>query len=488
MKLTRKLTVAFVLAVAAVFSLNAVIRVEREGHLFENDIRRDARQMGRALGAAVFQVWGTAGEASAFDLVRHANESESGTLIRWVWFDGNMPQEHAPSLPRALLQAAVAGPELTIRTREDGKDADAIYTYVPVSVPGGREGALELRESLEEEAQYIQRTIQTIMLTTAALVMLFAALALGLGAVMVGRPIQQLVEKARRIGAGDFSGELHFTQNDEIGALAAEINMMCHELEQAHVRAAAETQMRIAALSQLRHADRLTTVGRLASGIAHELGTPLNVVSGRAELLREALPNDPAVADATVAIIEYTRRMAATIRQLLDFARQSPAQKRSTDLRGIVQQTADMLRPLASKHRVDLLVRVPAEPVRVFMDGAQLQQALSNIIVNGVQSMAAGGTMTLEAGQRVVSAPPTGAVQSGYAVLRATDTGSGMPAHVVERIFEPFFTTKDVGQGTGLGLSVTHGIVDEHHGWIEVKSTEGQGSTFEIFLPVVEAK
>ena len=235
-------------------------------------------------------------------------------------------------------------------------------------------------------------------------------------------------------------------------------------------RLATEASLRKEALTQLRHADRLTTIGRLAAGLAHELGTPLNVVSGKASLISSGRLAGAEAIRAAIVIEQQTDRMAGTIRHLLDFARRGGTGREATDLRGLSEETAELLRPLAIRSKVAVAVR--GEPVEARVNRSEMQQVLSNLVTNAIHAMPRGGEVAI-----TISAEP------GHAVLHVTDAGDGIPARILPRIFDPFFTTKDVGQGTGLGLSVVHGIVVDHGGSIEVRSEPGRGATFVLRLP-----
>jgi signal transduction histidine kinase len=309
------------------------------------------------------------------------------------------------------------------------------------------------------------------------------ALAMLLGGWFVGRPIRSLVGKARRIGAGDLSGPLVLKQRDEIGVLADEFNAMCERLARARDDVVAATAAKIAMLEQLRHADRLSTVGKLASGIAHELGTPLNVVSGRARLIADGLSGDE-TRESAEAIVEQAQRMTRIIRQLLDFARRKSADKSPHDLRAVARQTVTLLAPLAEKNGVRLTVEEGAGELHADIDVAQLQQALTNLIVNGVQAMPRGGAVRVALG-RGHARPPADhdGTEGDFLRISVIDEGEGMNNDTMAHIFEPFFTTKPPGEGTGLGLSVTYGIVKDHRGWIEMSSRVGVGSRFTVFLP-----
>jgi len=177
-----------------------------------------------------------------------------------------------------------------------------------------------------------------------------------------------------------------------------------------------------------------------------------------------------------------TRRMTAIISQLLDFARRRSIKPASSELAELAEQTVSLLSALASRQDVTLESRC-LDDARLSMDSGQVQQALTNLVVNAVQASTGGGTVLVETG--VGSARRLGdTVSHDMAFVRVVDSGTGISEQDLSRVFEPFFTTKDVGQGTGLGLAVAHGIVEEHGGFIDVASELGQGSVFTIYLPL----
>ncbi|WP_437286861.1 sensor histidine kinase [Sorangium sp. So ce406] len=482
MKLARKLTLALVFGVFLVLALSAYVQIRRDAMVFENDVQRDHHTMGRALAAAVTEVWRSEGAARALRLVEDANEREQQVNIRWVWLDGQTDEPHRPRLAPELL-VPVAGGQAVVR-RIPQKDADLLVTCVPVPVPGDRAGALELSESLAGARRYIRSMILSTAITTAALTLVCGLLTTGLGVWLVGRPMRTLIDQARRIGAGDLSRRLSLRQEDEIGELGREMNAMCDRLAAANQRLESEAAARIAALQQLRHAERLATVGKLASGIAHELGAPLQVVTGRARMLVDGDVSGDEVPSNGQIILEQSQRMTQIIRQLLDFARRRSAEKQETALRGVVRGTFTMLKPLADKQGVTIVEEGDTPDRLVHADADQLQQALTNVVVNAIQAMPSGGTIAVRV-QTVRARPPAdqGGAEGDYIALSVRDEGQGMAADVLEHVFEPFFTTKPVGEGTGLGLSVAYGIIKEHGGWIDVDSHAGSGSQFTMYLP-----
>ena len=482
MRLTRKLTVALTCAILIVLGVDGAIRVQHKAGLFEVERRRDARVLGRTVAGAAAWIWRTVGEPTARDLVENANERHSDATVRWVWLEAPPDSPRSPDVPRERIGPLAKGNARSIRWRAEDASAEALYTYYALAIPlPGR--AIEIRESLEAERAYVRQTIASGIVTTGALVVVCAAVASTIGALFVGGPVRRLVDQARRVGHGDLSSRIAVRQRDEIGQLAREMNIMCDRLVEARARLEAETRARIVALEQLRHADRLTTVGKLAAGLAHEIGTPLNVITGHAQLVADEHPADGSAHENAVIIAQQAQRVASIIRQLLDFARLRSPQPARHDLVVLVRETAALLASLAQKSGVTLAIDAEEE-VWGRVDRAQLQQVLTNLMVNGIHAMPDGGQLTLRVGQRRVQ-PPTdhGGPLEEYLCLEVADEGVGVDPDHLARVFEPFFTTKDVGEGTGLGLSVSYGIVREHGGWIGVDSAQGKGSCFSIFLP-----
>jgi signal transduction histidine kinase len=260
---------------------------------------------------------------------------------------------------------------------------------------------------------------------------------------------------------------------------------MLDRLLEADARAQNESRLRLSTMEQLRHADRLSTVGTLAAGLAHELGTPLNVVLGRAKMIAAGeVTGDEAKGNART-VAEQAERMARIIRQLLDFARRRAPHGTVTDVRQTAEQTLALLTPMAKKASVALVRKGTDEPAKAKVDADQLQQVLTNLVVNGIHSMPRGGTLSVVV-DRVRHLPPDYVSGHGEEWIRVAvrDEGTGIPPEALPHIFDPFFTTKGVGEGTGLGLSVAFGIVREHGGWIGVESEPGKGSCFRVYLPV----
>jgi two-component system, NtrC family, sensor kinase len=228
------------------------------------------------------------------------------------------------------------------------------------------------------------------------------------------------------------------------------------------------------AKAQVVRADKLATVGQLSAGLAHELGTPLSVITGRAKMLAQGQVPVDQVNGVGRTIVEQADRMASFIRQLLDFARRREPKKATYDLRLIARQAVALLQAMANAGQVSLTTGELATAVMVSCDAAQMGQVLTNLIVNAVQATPPGGQVQVIPG-----------AAGAEAIVQVKDTGRGIPAEHLARIFEPFFTTKQTGSGTGLGLSVAMGIVTDHGGTIKAESTLGVGTVFTVRLPLM---
>jgi signal transduction histidine kinase len=485
MKLVRRLTLYLLLAVGVVFAADTYLSVRSHLALFDEDVRRDEKLLGDALARAVERVWQRQGQAEAQELLQALAASAGDVRIRVVYLDAQRGEPFAPEAPQRAIEAARRERNLT-HVREEGEPDARLYTYVPLDVPGDRIAALEVTESLAHERGYSLQRIRNTLWTGALAVLACGGVAWIVGARLVGQPVSALVAKARRIGAGDFSGPLVIRRGDELSQLAREMNSMAVELDAASRKVASESAARIRAVEQLRHADRLSTVGKLASGLAHELGTPLNVVAGRAKMIATGEIESPEEGTESARIIvEQAERMTRIVRQLLDFARRRGSEKRSSDLGALARQTAALLEPLAAKRGVSLRCEGPSAPVSAAVDASQIQQALTNLVVNAIQASDRERIVSIGVSVRDTAPEDARGPRSGgpWALIEVHDQGLGIPADHLSEVFDPFFTTKTVGEGTGLGLSIAYGIAEEHGGWIDVESEPRRGSCFRIWLP-----
>ena len=346
MKLAAKLTTVLLLGVLTLIVAAESISLRHENEQMNQEMRAEATQLAGTISNIVGQLWELANETKAIIAVEDINRLSSSWTVRVVYLDADRSQAYAP------LSPTVSGRELTSVYSEkylDERGQEHLCTYSRLALSANPTAAIELAEPIRHTDRNSWYFAWHAVVLMGATTLLGAVMAVALGGAWVGRPLRRLIEKTRRIGDGDLAEPLKMDRNDEFGELAKAINSMCDQLQTAQGKIAQEASARVAALEQLRHADRLRTVGRLAAGIAHELGTPLNVVSGRAGLIASGRLSPEEVHKSAVTIKSEADRITAIIRQLLDFARRNTPQRKTVDLNEVVRQTLELLKPIAEK-------------------------------------------------------------------------------------------------------------------------------------------
>jgi signal transduction histidine kinase len=481
MRLAAKLISLLIACILLVLTVDTYFFIRNEQRDRAAEIKRESMLLGEALRPLVVDVWTAKGEARVRALIRDVNEGEHQVAVRLVRLDGHGDSTQFPNVLFKKLSSVTRGKVATVNERTE--NGEYLYCYFPLPVPGDNIHALELAQSLDPMQMVVRTATRRSALVAALIAAVGAALVAVIGVRFIGVPVGLLADKFTKTGTGDFSGPVRLKGHDELAKLAQGVNEMCHNLEEARRRVQAETNARVAALNQLRHKERLATVGRLASGVAHELGTPLNVISGRAGMIMDdSLPREDTIRYADI-IRKQCHSMTTIIRQLLDFARKRPAGTSTIDIRGTVQQAIALVDSVANKHNVQLALKEEGKRATVKVDAAQIQQVIMNLLMNAIQAMPKGGHVDVSV-TASHAAPPGDLNHPGrYVRIAVHDQGEGIRPEDITHIFEPFFTTKDVGEGTGLGLSIAYGIVSEHGGWIEAESDVGEGSCFTVYLP-----
>lgn len=450
MKIVAKYTLVLGAALIVALTVLAVIRVEHDRERFMRDMEGDHRVIGRLLQTGVTDLWMDRDAPSAtrqtLELVQRANENAGA--IRFTWVEGAGGAEESQ--------------------RIEGHD---FVSRFPIRVAGALVGSVVGREPLDAIDQLVRHSVVLTAVELALIVIIGLVLSLVLGRWLVGRPITRLVEQARAIGGRDFTGEVALRRADELGELATEMKTMSDALSSALATIAVETEARIRAVEQLRHSERLSTVGKLAAGIAHELGTPLSIVAGHAQMIAGREVAGDAALQSAEAIDREATRMGRIVRQLLDFARRKGPEGTACRADAVAQRCVSLLAPILDRTNVRCEIDSVEPPPRVLIDEDSLQQVLTNLVLNATQAMASGGVVTVD-----ISHAPEQRVR-----IEVRDTGPGIPEDVRPHIFEPFFTTKEAGDGTGLGLAVVYGIVVDHHGAVTVESSP-RGTTVAVVL------
>lgn len=360
-------------------------------------------------------------------------------------------------------------------------------------------GVLDIVYSLED----IDRGLRANALTIALFSLCFVVVASVMVAFFVHRliqvPLNDLENGARRLSSGDLEQTIPVRSDDEFGQLSGSFNAMTRALKQSRLelrewahtleeKVEKRTRELRAAQAEAVRGEKLASVGLLAAGIAHELNNPLTGILTFSHLLRQKVHDDSPDAEDLDLIIRETKRCAAIIRRLLDFAREKPPEKKFADLNPIIEDTTRIIERPAHLRNIEITLEFDPDLPLVWVDADLFKQVIMNLLVNAQHAIEEKGGITVRTRRCPDPRPPEpGAPPVPMVEISVIDTGCGIPENIINRIFDPFFTSKKVGSGTGLGLSVSHGIVKAHGGAIEVESTEGEGSTFRVFLPIEPA-
>jgi two-component system NtrC family sensor kinase len=474
MKVTAKILTLFFVLVMLLTTLTSYLTIWRTYGRYEAQQSQVVSWLSSWIREEVESIYREKGPIGIEQLVAEIQDQSPDLRIRWIHVQPN-------SIASGELLVDGRRPEFGSHlVRATHEQPWVLHTQYPVHIDDQCVGALELESSLQE---WERENLQSVIVDMLALggLALFAVGTVYLGGIhWVGNPLSELIEQTRRIGQGDFSGRVHLNRRDEMGQLAETLNQTCELLDQQRTLLHDETRQRIETLQQLRHADRLQTVGKIAAGVAHELGTPLSVISGRAAALQRATPTQEQIQEHASAIKGEADRMSSIIRQLLDFSRRREPQRHELDLRDTIQQCIQLLRPIAEKRKTQLNTQLPDNESMAHYDAGQIQQVLTNLIVNGIQAADSSHSVSvgLEAQDRQVS----GTIRTGWQI-EVTDTGDGIAPEDLQSIFEPFFTTKDTGEGTGLGLPIAKGLIEDHGGELVVESEPGRGTRFLVWIP-----
>jgi two-component system NtrC family sensor kinase len=296
-------------------------------------------------------------------------------------------------------------------------------------------------------------------------------------------PISQLMDGIKQMAKGQLNTRIDMKRKDEISELAQAFNQMAMDLQKAQEKMIQEADTKLELERSLRHSDKLATIGQLASELAHEIGTPLNIISGRAELMQRRLEDKEESRKNLDVILLQTGRITKIIQQLLGFVRKKRPERTTLNIGALLEGALEFLEPQIQKQKVQVVMDIKEGLPSVIGDPDQLQQVFLNLLLNAVQSMPEGGVLRLSTSPKWISKEGLEEEQRQYVEVWVEDTGVGMEKEVMENIFQPFFTTKDNEKGTGLGLTVSQGLVQDHEGWIEAKSEMGKGSVFKVYLP-----
>jgi signal transduction histidine kinase len=457
-----------------------VSTIVQEGYieLFVNPIRSYSRLVADELE-----------NASAADFDHHAAE-----LLDSVLLSGQVQFAQIVDGPRTL-QGTVATAPFPDNRSDDfrfGDQGDSVYLIShTVKRPGG---SVVLRLGFDE-GPTLQR-VQTAKRRVLAAMLIFTAVSIAVSiwlSAMISRPMRRLREAAQRIARGDVQARIQVHSSiSEVQELNHHLEHMRHELVGSNERLMTEMGERAASEAKrldlerrLLHRERIATIGTLAGGVAHEFNnimTPILLYSQAA--LREQTADSRLARDLT-RIVAAAQRARNLVQGILTFSREMDAKRAEVfSVRPTIEEALDLLRAIVPAN-IDISFQAAGwRELRVFGDPSLLHQVVINLCTNSYQAMRPNaGRLWLTLGSVEEAPDGSAANEAGYVLLEVSDTGHGMEPQVLEHIFDPFFTTRDVGEGTGLGLSVVHGIVTSMGGTIAVDSTVGVGTRVRICLP-----
>ena len=323
---------------------------------------------------------------------------------------------------------------------------------------------------------------------------LYAVMFIGVSAIVfylilrrfVLKPVSVLSNAMEKVETGDLSHTVDITSKDEMGQLGRTFNMMVTELERAREKMATWTQTleeeiakKTGELKQsqdkLIQAEKLASLGRLTSDVAHEIRNPLSAVGGFARRLNKIVEGEKEKEYAGIMVAEVDR-LEKILRDVLTFSRDAKFHLERHKLENVISDTLKIYQDLCEEQSINLMVDTGGNLPNVLIDREQVRQAMGNLITNAIDSMPGGGTLAVKTGMQELHAV-------SFIFLSVSDTGTGVPEEKLPLIFEPFFSTKETGHGTGLGLSITRKIMEEHGGFIKAESNMGKGSIFSLYFP-----
>lgn len=490
--LRTRLAILVALSTAIVIGIEAYLEVR----VFERAVERDLIETARLMALAVaddFELRPLPIDRVALSSDLHELALTAPTLrtLTIVQFSGAGPEVLASTSsgerPEALALASRAVTEGA--TVFDRSTPGTAAVAVPVGSPPAARVAALATVSLASLEQMRTKGRQVTLWFTPAAILILTLLMDWLGRHLIHRPIGKIRETMRRAGSGDFTARAELVRADEIGSVAVGLNDMLQRLQDLNevlqdrvTEATSELRVRneelvdsyqrlFALREALARAEQMAAVGQMAASVAHQVGTPLNLISGYVQMLQEQASEDPRTARRLETVQEQIAKVASVVRTLLDESRR-PGERAPTDLGDVLSRIAEVARPKFDASGVSLTLSVAADLPHILADARELELAMLNLVTNSLDAMPDGGALTIQA----VSCP------EGVRIEIA-DTGTGISPDLMPRIFQPWVTTKPPGRGTGLGLSITHDLIARHGGTIAATSDPGRLTVFTIQLP-----
>lgn len=379
-----------------------------------------------------------------------------------------------PAVRTVLTRLAQAAPQANaplVVWLSEGAPARVVMVTALRTDEGRPLGAIGVSRPVEDVHLDLRRTAGSTAATVVVFVLLSTLLGALLGQRHLGRPLHDLIIAMRGVRSGGLGARLPETGDEELAQLAAEFNLMIAELGEARARVAAEADARRESALALQAANRLVTLGQLSAALAHEIGSPLQVLIGRARSLAERSDDPARTSRSAEVLVRECERITRIVSQLLNLTRRPAPRRLTVDLTARVAQVCDLMK-IEARRRGVTLEALGAGPTCVLGDPDALEQVIFNLVNNALAACEAGGRVTAHA--RVVS---------DGVELCVTDDGVGMTPEVLSHAAEPLFTTRAEQGGTGLGLAIVTSIVQEHSGRVHFQTEPGRGCVVTITFP-----
>jgi signal transduction histidine kinase len=497
--LTTRLVALLVLAFLVLTGTYDYLRLVRERDRLVEATRTDQRVFAETLAVAVrhnVRRGRTTGELQELleDIRRRpgllwvAIYDPKGNVLAASVASGDPPVEADPTVA-AVLRSGRNDPEVVA-----GQEGATLRYIRPWRWPAGGTAALEVRQSLAGVEREFARAARESIVSHLLVLGLFLVCIWAVARFSIARPMQALVRGARAVGGGNLAQRIDVGRADELGQLAEEFNRMAENLERAHDALLGQAEERLELERHVQQTQKLVAVGTLAAEVAHELGGPLNVISGRAEALARSLSADHADRRHLEAIHAQTARIAGIVRDLQQYARPRPPEPREQDLRALLARVIGLLEGTSRDRSVRIRLDLPPALPRVLADPEQLQQVFVNLLARALDASPRGGVVRVAAGPDPLLPPESrmaiarGRVEPPVVSIHVLDEGGGLDAEALARVFQPAFSTRRQGHAAaGLGLAVVEQIVRAHRGEVEILSVGGRGTEAVVRLPLTAA-
>lgn len=485
MNVSSRLILLLTLTVGIIMIIATWITSRQQTAILENAAQNEIRAHAVTLQIAIEEDYATNRSLDAQRLIDRLRENAG--IYGGFLFDseGKITTSSNPTAPAEIRymsearQVIATGKPMELSRQINGVDVFSVI--VPLRKEGVNIGALEIAQSVSFVKILISKAHYDLALTAMALGLAIFFVVLLVTHFSLTKPVRELLKGALAMGRGDLSYRVAVPRSGELAFLAREFNRMGGSLAEQRQATQSAAEQQLTLERRLRHSERLALVGRLAAGVAHELGAPLQVIDGRAKQLlnQPEAPLDLRQRNLTI-IRTQGERITRIVRQLLNLARPYQLKLKIINLSGLIDEVIEIIEPEADRYEIEIDSQVP-DDLQIEADAQLLHQVFLNLIRNALQAI-----ISTEKENGAISIITETSLREGrqYLLIKIHDTGSGIATEYLPQLFDPFFTTKEIGQGTGLGLAVASRIIEEHNGMIEAENNEFGGATFTISLPL----